>query len=177
VRAVRPRTPLHQRVQIHINVLLESQILFVDLLRAKLTDVFPVVLTGTGLVGTFDDLDLAVLDHEVQILGDAADTESVRTGAQALHLLDSRVIVADLAHRPFVLLLRLDERLSLRDPLYLCIGEGEFSLSSLGPLPVRQVLALSLSANTAHLRLLSLDVAVSPAVGFNEEHDGAIDVC
>lgn len=123
MRAVRPRTPLHQRVQIHIDVLLESQILFVDLLGAKLSDVIPVVLAGAGLVGTFNDLDLAVLYYEVEILGDAADAESVRAGAQALHILDSRVFVADLAHRPFVLLLRLYERLSLRDPLYLCIGE------------------------------------------------------
>lgn len=82
-------------------------------------------------------MDLAVLDHEVEVLSDAADTEPVRTRAQSLHLFGSRVLIADLAHRPFVLLLWLDESLSLRDPLYFGVCEGELSLPCGGPLPVR----------------------------------------
>ena len=65
---VRAGTPSQVRVCVHINVFLKSQVLLKDLLRAKLSDVFPSVLTRACLVRALDLVNFSVCNVKLQIV-------------------------------------------------------------------------------------------------------------
>jgi hypothetical protein len=58
-------------VQVHIDVLFELEVLIIDLLRAKVPDVFPRVLHGARLVGTLDASHLAIGYVVFQVVNNA----------------------------------------------------------------------------------------------------------
>lgn len=61
-------TPPQVRVCVHINVFLKPQVLFKDLFRAKISDVFPSVLRGACLVRALDLINFSVGNVKLQIV-------------------------------------------------------------------------------------------------------------
>jgi hypothetical protein len=58
-------------VQVHIDVIFELEVLFIDGFRAKVPDVFPRVLHGAGIVRALDAPHLAIGNVVLQIVNDA----------------------------------------------------------------------------------------------------------
>lgn len=59
------RAPSKIRIGVHVNVLLEFEVLIIDLLRPKSFDILTGVLGRASLIGALDLLDLAVRDVEL----------------------------------------------------------------------------------------------------------------
>jgi hypothetical protein len=76
---IRAGTPPQVRVCVHVNVFLKSQVLLKDLLRAKLSDVFPSVLRRACLVRALDLIHFSVGNIKLQIVTLTVEAVSVRT--------------------------------------------------------------------------------------------------
>lgn len=61
-------TPSQVRICVHINVFLEPQILLKNLLRPKLSDVFPCVLRRACLVRALDFVNFTICNVKLQIV-------------------------------------------------------------------------------------------------------------
>lgn len=76
---VRAGAPSQVRICVHINVFLEPQILLKDLLRAKLSDVFPCILRKACLICALDFVNLSVCNVKLQIVTLAIEAVPVCT--------------------------------------------------------------------------------------------------
>ena len=76
---IRAGTPPQVRVCVHVNVFLKSQVLLKDLLRAKLSDVFPSVLRRACLVRALDLVNFSVGNVKLQIVTLTVEAVPVRT--------------------------------------------------------------------------------------------------
>ena len=98
--AVRSRTPLEVRVCVHVNILLELEVLLEDLLRAELPNIFSRVLGRASRVCSLDLLNLAIGDVERYVVSHAVQTESMRAGLDSMKILFSIVFIADVTSSP-----------------------------------------------------------------------------
>lgn len=113
VSAIRARTPLQIGIQVHINVLFESEVLVKHFFRPKFSNVFSTVFLSAVLVRTLNEYDLAVGYHVVKVVRDAFATESMATATQTMHILCLEVHIADFTHHSLFLWYYLGIRLYL----------------------------------------------------------------
>jgi hypothetical protein len=84
--AVGFRAPSQIRVQVHVNVLLELQVLIEHLLRTEFSDIFTRILSWARLICAFDFIDLTIGNIEFQIVALAVQTEPMSALLYTMHI-------------------------------------------------------------------------------------------